>query len=102
MTSIDGDVISQVEEYEILDADERSASLFDPKKIEINLSDIDFEDSEDQDQLALNAKPQNLQAAEYTEDQDNLETSDLRSLQDESASDEEIDREEQLLGLTET
>lgn len=106
MSSIDGDVISQVEEYEILDADERSESLFDPKKIAINLSDVDYDDADDTpadlkvsvETGATVAGEDRLVSDSRTVDLDNLEFADVKN--EESASDEEIEKEEELLGFT--
>lgn len=106
MSSIDGDVISQVEEYEILDADERSESLFDPKKIAINLSDVDYDDADDAPaDLKVSGETgatvdgeDRLVSDSRTVDLDNLELADVKN--EESASDEEIEKEEELLGFT--
>ncbi len=100
MSAIDGDVISQVEEYEILDAEERSESLFDPKKIPIHLSDIAFE--EENPNLDKNAEiyiEQNLSPnGDQVQKQGTITISENIQILD-AASDEDIEREEQTLGL---
>jgi segregation and condensation protein A len=101
MATIDGDVISQVEEYEILDADERSESLFDPKKIEINMGEID----EDEESATVVAEAQVEADSTEVLDAEGLviikDNSDGFFVTEDSASDADIEMEEKLLGLEE-
>ncbi len=101
MSTIDGDVISQVEEYEILDSEEKSKSLFDPKRIDIS-EDMNFDEEDeiafaspdkDASDIALSDMKELTQSS--PDDKDFLATDGIID----SATDEDIEEEEKLLGF---
>ncbi len=118
LTDIDGDVISQVEEYEILDAEERVTELFKEETVSLNFEDDEPEESalaaspqlslserkKDDDQALVSASVHETAEALVDEIRKDLESSlpseEIQSLNFlELATDTEIEDEEKLLGL---
>lgn len=114
LTEIDGDVISQVEEYEILDAEERVTELFKEETVSLNFEEEDaqteiiqenqsFNQNSSEDGLAQMTAEQSAEAL-VNEIRKDLTDSDLASEDQELdflelATDTEIEDEEKLLGL---
>lgn len=116
MNAIDGDVISQVEEYEILDQEERADSLFTSNKVDITEADFQEDEQEievnENNSLETSSKEgvgetqQNLNVLEFSETLSattSIIDESLESLSSEdfleSATDEDIEMEEKMLGL---
>ncbi len=113
MAEIDGDVISQVEEYEILDSEEKATLLFKDEQVSLNFDD-DIEGDivtpetrliSNTTETSLSAESENLPELLVAEIKKDLEfTEDLTEQNSEkvlfeSASDKDIEEEEKLLGL---
>lgn len=109
MNAIDGDVISQVEEYEVLDTEERADNLFTSPKVDI--TEADFEGADEVTPTEMAAVETEVSLTSHDGEAFDFEgsasvseaiASSFEALSEDfldSASDDDIELEEKMLGL---